>query len=102
MKNFNCVKLWIFNDSGICGDDNEKINAVSNILKKYDVKTLEQLALELYENYYFIDFPKEYLVDILDLALYERSSKPQAEPGCLSVYSLSFRQSSQYISSSSY
>jgi len=75
MKNFNCVKLWIYNDLGIGGNDNEKINAVSNILKKYDVKTLEQLALELYENYYFIDFPKEYLADILDLALYERSSK---------------------------
>jgi len=63
MKKFGCVELWNHNDW----------DTFSNILEIYDIKTLEQLALELYENNLFFDFSKEYLGELLDSILFERS-----------------------------
>jgi hypothetical protein len=65
MKNFSCVKLW--NHDEYLGED------FYDALVTYDIKALEQFALELYENIHFIVFPKEYLVDLLDGILSNRS-----------------------------
>ena len=67
MKKFSCVKLWIYNEY--------RMEDFDNSLLTYDIKTLEQLALELYENSIFIDFPEEFIVSIMDSILFERSSK---------------------------
>jgi len=67
MKIFSCVKLWDYDEY-----DSEEYD---NALDTYDIKTLEQLALELYENSLFIVFPKEFLVTILDFILYVRYSR---------------------------
>jgi len=67
MKKFSCVKLWDY--------DEYYSDEYDNVLDTYDIKTLEQLALELYENSLFIVFSKEFLVSILDFVLSVRSIK---------------------------
>jgi hypothetical protein len=67
MKKFSCVKLWDY--------DEYYSDEYDNVLDTYDIKSLEQLALELYENSSFIVFPKEFLVSILDNVLSERFAR---------------------------
>lgn len=66
MKNFSCIKLL---NSII--DDND----IYHILNKYDIETLEKLALELYGNKDYSIIPENILVKILNEVLYVRCVK---------------------------
>jgi hypothetical protein len=71
LKKFSCIKLWNY-----LIDTND----IYHILKEYDIKTLEILAIELYEKeWYEIRenpiIPKSKLDEILNEVLYVRCSK---------------------------